>query len=75
MEMLMHHAALNDLAYNFSREHSSLRVRLQRPEPTRGRKGAPKRWTQRTPAMAAGITDHRWTMEELMTYPMIKPYR
>jgi hypothetical protein len=22
----------------------------------------------RTPAMAAGITDHRWSMEELLTY-------
>jgi hypothetical protein len=24
----------------------------------------------RTPAMAAGITDHRWSMEELLTYPV-----
>lgn len=24
----------------------------------------------RTPAMAAGLTDHRWSMEELLTYPV-----
>lgn len=24
---------------------------------------------ERTPAMAAGLTDHRWTMEELLRYP------
>jgi len=75
MEALRWHTALDDLTYNLSRYHSSLRVRLKRPQPTRGRKGSPKKWIQRTPAMAAGSTDHRWTMEELMTYPIIKPYR
>jgi hypothetical protein len=25
---------------------------------------------KRTPAMAAGLTDHRWTMEELLTFPV-----
>lgn len=25
---------------------------------------------ERTPAMAAGLTDHRWTMEELLAYPV-----
>lgn len=25
---------------------------------------------ERTPAMAAGIADHRWSMEELLTFPM-----
>ena len=24
---------------------------------------------ERTPAMAAGLTNHRWTMEELLTFP------
>jgi transposase-like protein len=24
-----------------------------------------------TPAMAAGLTDHRWTMEELLTFPVV----
>jgi hypothetical protein len=74
MEELRQQMSLDDLAYNFSKEHSSLRVRLRRPEPTRGVKGTKKRWAKRTPAMAAGLTDRRWKMEELMTYPIFKPY-
>lgn len=74
MEALRYHTALDDLAHNLSRYHASLRVRLEEPEPTRGR-GTPKKWMQRTPAMAAGITSHRWTMEELMAYPLVKSYR
>lgn len=72
MEELRYHTALDDLAYDFSRYHGSLRVRLKHPRPTRGRNGTLKMWIQRTPAMAAGVTDHRWTMEELMTFPLIK---
>jgi hypothetical protein len=30
--------------------------------------GAPWKWQERTPAMAAGLTNHRWTMLELMRY-------
>ena len=30
----------------------------------------PPRYRQRTPAMAAGLTDHAWTMEELLCYPL-----
>ena len=75
MEELRYHTALDDVAHNFLRRHDSLRVRLPRPQPTRGKKGTPRRWAQRTPAMAAGVTDHRWTMEELMTYPMVNSYR
>ena len=26
-----------------------------------------QRWTQKTPGMAAGITDHVWTFRELLT--------
>jgi hypothetical protein len=72
MEALRYHTALDDLSYNFSKYHGSLRVRLEKLQPTRGKKGTPRRWRQRTPAMAAQITDHKWTMEELMTYPIIK---
>jgi hypothetical protein len=74
MEALRYHTALDDLAHNFSRYHGSLRVRLKKPQPTRGKRGTPKRWLQRSPAMAARITDHRWTLEELMTYPLVKSY-
>ena len=45
-------------AYNFCRVHASLR----QPAPT----GAPLKWHERTPVMAAGLTDHRWTMLELL---------
>ena len=51
-------------SYNFCREHRSLRRRR-----CSGREGAStRRWVERTPAEAAGLTDHRWSMEELMSY-------
>jgi len=28
--------------------------------------------SNRTPAQAAGLTDHRWTMHELLTFPVVK---
>jgi len=30
---------------------------------------APKRYRQRTPAMAAGLTDHMWSLEEWLLFP------
>jgi hypothetical protein len=47
--------------------HKSLRERLPTPEPTRGA-GSPRTWRPVTPAMAAGLTDHVWTTDELLTY-------
>ena len=41
---------------------------LIRPQKTLRRKnkdGCVRKWTQRTPAMAAGLTGHRWTLKEL----------
>jgi len=58
---LQRHLDLEDAVFNFCRPHQSLRVRLARR--VKGRK-----WQQRTPAMAAGITDHIWTLEELLDY-------
>jgi transposase-like protein len=49
-------------AYNFCWEHESLR--LSAPE------GAASKWIERTPAMAAGITPVRWSMLELLRYPV-----
>jgi len=46
-------------AYNFVWWHESLRLPNE---------GAGRKWRERTPAMAAGLTDHRWTMEELLRY-------
>jgi hypothetical protein len=39
------------------------------PVRTLRQKGAGGRWRQRTPAMAAGLTDHVWTLEEWLTLP------
>jgi hypothetical protein len=30
--------------------------------------GAAKRWQPRTPAMAAGLTDHVWTLREVLLF-------
>jgi len=52
---------LEDAVFNFVRPHLSLRTAGLRP--INGRK-----WNQRTPAMVAGLTDHIWTLEELLSY-------
>ena len=52
--------------YNVARPHMSLRTPL--PMHERKRQGAIRpRWRERTPAMAAGLTDHVWTFRELLT--------
>jgi hypothetical protein len=52
-------------AYNFCCYHESLR--LAAPE------GASHKWQERTPAMAADLTDHRWTMLDLLHYQIPIP--
>ena len=52
-------------ADNFCWSHDSLRVAAL---PGEGLK-----WCDRTPAMAAGLTDHRWTMSELLSSPIPLP--
>lgn len=64
-EYLVYHLHLAVATYHLSRYHRSLRVWLPEPVPTRG-SGTPKKWQERTPAMAAGLTDHRWSMRELL---------
>ena len=53
--------ALEDALYNFTRPVKTLRVELE--EPTRQ-----ARWHQRSPSMAAGLTDHIWTVKELLRF-------
>lgn len=48
-----------DLVYNFARPLKTLRVGVQEGH---------RRWQLRSPAMAAGITDHVWTIGELLTH-------
>jgi hypothetical protein len=57
----MHRAAVTweDSYYNLVRPHKSLRTRAM-DDPKR-------KWLPRTPAMAAGLTDHIWTVKELLT--------
>jgi transposase-like protein len=50
--------------YNFCSFHDSLRQ--ARPEGKR-------KWALCTPAMAAGITDHCWSPQELLTYKIAPP--
>ena len=64
---LEHQLALSFAYYHFVVPHLGLRQRLAQPLPTKG-SGSPKRWVQRTPAMAAGLTDHIWTMDELLSF-------
>jgi IS1 family transposase/transposase-like protein len=52
--------------YNAARPHRSLRQPLPLPERTPHGAICP-RWRERTPAMAAGLTDHVWTFRELLT--------
>lgn len=59
--------ALYQAYYNFCLPHSALRLPLPQPLPTNGT-GSPKKWLPCTPAMAAALTDHLWSMEELLLF-------
>ena len=52
--------------YNFCTWHESLRVELY----VLGCSGVQRRWVGRTPAMSAGLTDRRWSLAELLRYPV-----
>jgi hypothetical protein len=51
-------AGWEDAYYNLVRPHKSLRQRVQEGD---------RKWRERTPAMAAGLTDHTWSAKELLT--------
>ena len=59
-ELAMHgrHPTSSVYSYNFCWPVRTLRVR--QPDGT---------WSARTPAMAAGLSDHVWSLEEWVTYP------
>lgn len=52
--------------YNFCTYHKSLRVSLYLPNHRH-------RWLRRTPAIAAGIADHLWTVKELLSFRVPPP--
>jgi len=51
-------ASWEDIIYNLARPLKALRQEVNEDH---------KRWSPRTPAMVAGLTDHIWTIEELLT--------
>jgi hypothetical protein len=55
--------------YHVIRPHAALRVALAQPL-ERGGKRVPQRYHQRTPAMAAGLTSRRWTVQEVLALPV-----
>jgi hypothetical protein len=59
--MRMHSRAIDFFQawYNFVKPHKSLRVLVI---------DGKRKWKQRTPAVAEGLADHIWTLEELVTF-------
>jgi hypothetical protein len=52
-------ATWEDSYYNLVRPHKGLRLPVEN--------ASPQKWSPRTPAMAAKLTDHIWTVKELLT--------
>jgi len=52
--------------YNFCTYHHALRISVELPHGKR-------RWLQRTPAIAAGLTDHLWSIEALFRFKVPPP--
>jgi hypothetical protein len=65
---LKYQLALAFAYYHFCCPHRGLRQKLEPPIPTKNGNGSPKKWRPVTPAMAAGLTDHVWTMDELLSF-------
>ncbi len=66
---LMEHLEWWRSYYHFVRPHESLAVVLTKPAQRKG-KQLPRKYRRRTSAMAAGLTDRRWTVRELISYPL-----
>jgi hypothetical protein len=56
-EILEASCAWGDWVYNLTRPVKTLRLEVN---------GDQQRWKSRSPAMASGLTDHVWTIEELL---------
>jgi len=61
------HLTFYQFYYNFCRSHHSLRIPT-----TINLSTTTKTWEPQTPAMAAGLTSHIWTISELITTPIPK---
>lgn len=58
LQMYRASVAWEDLIYNLARPLKTLRLEINTPT---------RRWLPRSPAVAAGLTDHIWTVKELLT--------
>src|SRR5216684_790697 len=66
-EGLLQQLAVFHCYYNFCLPHASVCLPLPQPEPTNG-SGSARQWRPCTPAMAAGLTDHVWTLREVLLF-------
>ena len=64
---LLDQLVLFQVYHNFVLPHASLRQALAEPIPTNG-SGSAKVWRPCSPAMAAGLTDHVWSLKEVLFY-------
>jgi len=67
-EWLQFHLTLQMADHNFVRTHWS----LQKPNLKRIKGNVWRKYDKITPMMSIGLTDHVWTLEELLTYPYHK---
>lgn len=70
-DYLEHQLTLAFAYYHFVVPHRGLRRHLPRPIPTKGPRATYKKWESVTPAMAAGLTDHVWSMDELLSFRVL----
>ena len=64
---LLQQLAVFHCYYNFCLPHASLRWPLPQPEPTHG-SGSATQWRPCMLAMAVGLTDHVWTLREVLLF-------
>lgn len=57
VDVLRASCAWEDAVYNLTRPVKTLRIEVNDSQ---------QKWQQRSPAMAAGLTDHLWTIEEML---------
>lgn len=62
LQMLCASACWEDLVYNFVRPLKSLRQPIDHPV---------RRWFPRSPALAAGLTDHLWSIEQVLSSVLV----
>jgi IS1 family transposase len=66
-EGLRQQLALYHVYYNFVLPHASLRQPWAQPVSPKGT-GSAKQWRPCTPAMAAGLTDHVWSLKDMLLF-------